>query len=256
MKIIIVSDDTSFLQQASAILTRSSYELARLRLAELHGSTKNSAPDLVLFDVGNRSRTVLAEAESLALRHPQVAILLVCEKPTPEFLLDAMRAGSIADVWNARFGIYKDTDTPQKSQPDFTGFVFNAKTWPAKKQAFDHNNSITNDFMEQRAKFSHCGASVKTCESASGLKLNAKTMASAAELRQYGGNRRIAPVPVVDGANKVVDFACMLMLQPIETPMADVQLEYLGNASEPGSPCIASGLPGGSAGPLVPVLVL
>jgi pilus assembly protein CpaE len=93
MKITIVSDDTSFLQQASAHLTRSSYELARLRLAELHGSTKNSAPDLVLFDVGSRSRTVLAEAESLALRHPQVAILLVCEKPSPEFLLDAMRAG-------------------------------------------------------------------------------------------------------------------------------------------------------------------
>jgi hypothetical protein len=163
---------------------------------------------------------------------------------------------SIADVWNSRFGIYKDTDTPQQSQPDFTGFVFNAKTWPPQRQAFDHNNSITNDFMEQRARFSNCGATVKNCETATGLKLNAKTMANAAELRQYGGNRRIAPVPVVNGANKVVDFACMLMLQPIPTPMEDVQLEYLGNASEPGSPCIASGLPGGTAGPLVPVLVL
>lgn len=163
---------------------------------------------------------------------------------------------SIADVWNARFGIYKGTDTPQASQPDFTGYVFNAKTWPAQKQAFDHDDAVSNDFMEQRARFGNCGATVKDCETATGLKLNAKTMANAAELRQYGGNRRIAPVPVVNAANKVVDFACMLMLQPISTPMADVQLEYLGNASEPGSPCIASGLPGGSAGPLVPVLVL
>lgn len=93
MKIIIVSDDTAFLQQASAHLTRSSYELVRLRLAELHASTKNTAPDLVLFDVGSRSRTVLAEAENLSVRHPEVAILLACEKPSPEFLIDAMRAG-------------------------------------------------------------------------------------------------------------------------------------------------------------------
>jgi hypothetical protein len=62
-------------------------------------------------------------------------------------------------------------------------------------------------------------------------------------------------VPVINGTNQVTDFVCMLILQPLSTPMVDVQLEYLGNASTADSPCTGSGLPGGTAGPLVPVLV-
>jgi hypothetical protein len=62
-------------------------------------------------------------------------------------------------------------------------------------------------------------------------------------------------VAVVDGSNKVIDFTCMLILQPIPSPFDDVKLEFRGNASAPGSPCTGSGLPGGAAGPLVPVLV-
>lgn len=158
---------------------------------------------------------------------------------------------SATDVWNSRFGIYKQNDGPAESQPDYTGYIYTAKSWPGKSNALD-------DFMSQRRAFSNCGASVSACEKAHDLKLNAKNLASAGsagELRQYGGNRRIAPIPVVENG-KVSDFVCVLMLQPISTPFGDVQLEYLGNASTPGSPCVASGLPGGSAGPLVPVLVL
>ena len=47
----------------------------------------------------------------------------------------------------------------------------------------------------------------------------------------------------------------MFMLQPLTIPMSNVQLEFRGNAGTPGSPCTTSGLPGGNAGPLVPVLV-
>ena len=47
----------------------------------------------------------------------------------------------------------------------------------------------------------------------------------------------------------------MLMLQPLSIPMADVQLEFIGNASLQTSPCSFSGMPGGAAGPLVPALV-
>jgi hypothetical protein len=47
----------------------------------------------------------------------------------------------------------------------------------------------------------------------------------------------------------------MFMLQPLSIPIVDVQLEYRGNAGAPGSPCVTAGLPGGVAGPLVPVLV-
>ena len=47
----------------------------------------------------------------------------------------------------------------------------------------------------------------------------------------------------------------MLMLQPMSTPMIDVQLEYIGNAGDSASPCFTVGLPGGSAGPRVATLV-
>jgi hypothetical protein len=46
-----------------------------------------------------------------------------------------------------------------------------------------------------------------------------------------------------------------LMLQPMSVPMADVRLEFIGNASESNSPCAFNGIPGTAAGPLVPVLV-
>ena len=74
-------------------------------------------------------------------------------------------------------------------------------------------------------------------------------------MRRNGASRRIVVVPVVNGSMNVIDWACMFMLQPLSIPLQDVQLEYRGNAGATGSPCTTSGLPGGSAGPLVPVLV-
>jgi hypothetical protein len=47
----------------------------------------------------------------------------------------------------------------------------------------------------------------------------------------------------------------MLMLQPMSSPMVDLQFEFLGNAALADSPCITSGLPGGNLGPLVATLV-
>ena len=72
---------------------------------------------------------------------------------------------------------------------------------------------------------------------------------------QYGLDRRFVTVPVIDGGNHVVDYACMLMLQPLSIPMTDTWLEFRGNAGAASSPCTTSGLAGGAAGPLVPVLV-
>lgn len=72
---------------------------------------------------------------------------------------------------------------------------------------------------------------------------------------QYGFDRRMVTVPVVDGGNRVIDYLCMLMLQPLSIPMTEVQLEFRSNAGAVGSLCTTNGLAGGSAGPLVPVLV-
>jgi hypothetical protein len=59
----------------------------------------------------------------------------------------------------------------------------------------------------------------------------------------------------VDGSLTVIDYACMLMLQPLSIPLVPVQLEFIGLASAPGVPCTTNGMPGGSVGPLVPTLV-
>jgi hypothetical protein len=160
--------------------------------------------------------------------------------------------GTIADTWNARFGIYKNNSSASADPPDFTGYAYTSKNYTQQANAYA-------DFVGKRQAFAACAASVSDCETATGLKLNQfKTLATpgpSGEFARYGANRRLVAVAVVDGANKVIDFTCMLILQPIPSPFDDVKLEFRGNASAPGSPCTGSGLPGGAAGPLVPVLV-
>lgn len=168
---------------------------------------------------------------------------------------------TVDDTWNVRFGIYKNNDSPSLRHPDFTGFVYNTTapgngngnnpkpgTWTAGSNAYP-------DFVAKRQAFAPCAATIKDCVDLSGV--NAKELATSGpggDMQTYGTNRRLVTVPITGGTT-IQDFACMLLLQPIPSPFADVQLEYLGNASTAGSPCTGSGLPGGTAGPLVPVLV-
>jgi Flp pilus assembly protein TadG len=161
--------------------------------------------------------------------------------------------GTIADTWNARFGIYKNKSNASIDPPDFTGYGYTAKNFVQQANAY-------SDFVGKRQINAACGTSVSDCETVMGIKLNQfkdplATPGPNGDLRRYGANRRLAPVSVVDASNKVVDFACMLILQPIPSPFDDVKLEFRGLASATGSPCTAGGLPGGTAGPLVPVLV-
>lgn len=155
---------------------------------------------------------------------------------------------AIAEVWNERFGIYKNKGDSSTQDPDYTGYVYTTSSWPSASNAYE-------DFLNKRQAFAPCAADVPSCASINNLKLNSfQGMATTSEHRNYGSNRRIVLVPVVEGM-RVSGFACMLLLQPLSIPMDDVQLEYLGNASAPNSPCTTSGLPGGSAGPLVSALV-
>jgi len=178
---------------------------------------------------------------------------------------------SIADAWNYRFGIYKNTGDPSVNRPDFTGYAYTATNWPSRSNAFNGPtpagaHPTAANFVTKRLSFASCadtGTRVRganSCESITGLSLNSFQRLAAPGMvdgghRQYGSNRRVATVPVINAASQVIDYACMFMLQPLSIPMTDVQLEYLGNAGDPGSPCTTSGLPGSSAGPLVPVLV-
>ena len=177
---------------------------------------------------------------------------------------------SVADVWNERFGIYKNSSSPSAQRPDYTGYAYTSLNWPAQFNAYDGPSpgspASAANFVTKRAAFASCadtGTKVNganSCESITGLSLNSfQKLAAPGNVSgghmQYGYDRRIVTVPVIDGASRVIDYACMLMLQPLTIPMSDTWLEFRGNAGAAGSPCTTSGLAGGSAGPLVPVLV-
>ncbi|PBI95004.1 hypothetical protein BKP43_08040 [Variovorax boronicumulans] len=178
---------------------------------------------------------------------------------------------SVADTWNYRFGIYKNSGDPSVDRPDYTGYAYTSLNWPAQFNAYTGApgggaDPTAQNFVTKRAAFASCadtGTKVKganSCESITGLSLNSfQKLATPGNVAgghmQYGMDRRFVTVPVIDGGNHVIDYLCMLMLQPLSIPMTDTQLEFLGNAGAAASPCTTSGLAGGSAGPLVPVLV-
>lgn len=181
---------------------------------------------------------------------------------------------NVVDVWNERFGIYKNTVDPATHRPDMTGYAYTTHNWPDARNAYDGTPSsdptgTAGNFVAKRLAFASCANTdtrtnvqgLHVCETIMALSLNsfqkiaAPGPTASGGHRDYGISRRIALVPVVNGSNDVMDYACMLMLQPLSIPMAPVQLEYRGNAGTPGSPCVTTGFPGGVAGPLVPVLV-
>lgn len=178
---------------------------------------------------------------------------------------------SVADVWNQRFGIYKNSGDPSVGRPDYTGYAYTSLNWPAQSSAYDGTPGAgapasAQNFLTKRTLFASCddtGTKLRggnSCESITGLSLNSfQKLAAPGNVAgghmQYGLDRRIVTVPVIDAGAHVIDFVCMLMLQPLSIPMTDVQLEFRGNAGAVGGPCTTSGLAGGTAGPLVPVLV-
>jgi Flp pilus assembly protein TadG len=183
---------------------------------------------------------------------------------------------AVADNWNWRFGIYKSNQGPtgQFMQPDRTGYIYNASTWPSKSNAYSGPTPATPagaaNYQSQSASYANCinsttvnGQSLKNCEDLTGYKFNSfKDLipggpTSSGGHKDHGTSRRLVVVPVTTSyPGSVADYACMLLLQPLEVGLpTNVQLEYIGNAAVPNSPCATSGLPGGVAGPLVPVLV-
>jgi Flp pilus assembly protein TadG len=181
----------------------------------------------------------------------------------------------VTHPWNARFGLYQGSGSPSVMRPDFSGYGYTATNWPAQFNAYEGPApggtgppATAQNFVAKRAQFASCADTTtrirgaNSCESITGLSLNSfSSMASPGPSatdghRRWGTSRRLVIVPVVDAGSHVIDYACMFMLHPLSIPMAvDGKLEYRGNAGITGSPCTTAGLPGGSAGPLVPVLV-
>ncbi len=171
---------------------------------------------------------------------------------------------SVADAWNLRFGLRKNNPPAEAAGLlDATGYAYTVKNWPSQRNALrgatpaGAHVSAANYLVKSAAQAScaDTSSSIQQCQSITGLKLSTAYKALVPPGSAYGGASRIAVVPVVNDAARVIDYACMLMLQPVSTPMIDVQLEYIGNAGDSASPCSTVGLPGGSAGPRVAALV-
>ncbi len=171
---------------------------------------------------------------------------------------------SVTDAWNLRFGIYKNNPPAEAAGLlDATGYAYTKDNWPSQRDAYrgatppKAHATAANYLIKSAAQASCADTStrVKTCEDITDLKLSGAYKTLAPPGPAYASQTRIVTVPVVDASARVIDYVCMLMLQPLSTPLVDVQLEFIGAASDSASPCSTSGLPGGSNGPLVATLV-
>jgi len=174
---------------------------------------------------------------------------------TTEIGESGIMGNAAARAWNSRFGLYQGGGgNPQvtTAPPDFTGFAYTALSWPAQANALPHflNPSRVNNSSYQG-------------NAATGLSISkAYSATSPSDHATYGASRRLTVAPVVDCAGwassqtvPLQGYVCVLLLHPIGSPGDTVQMEYVGSASDPASPCSTSGLAGGTVGPLVPVLV-
>lgn len=166
---------------------------------------------------------------------------------------------SLDKAWNTRFGLYKGADTSSTATPDFTGYAYTALNWPSRFNAFGGASPTEPNFQTARG----------TNGTYQGIPGQGYQSTTSSDLATKGADRRLVTVPIVDCSawassnpqtQPVLGYACVLMLHPMthtSDPLYsnDVWLEYRGRSSDPTSPCNTSGLAGGTAGPLVPVLV-
>lgn len=172
-------------------------------------------------------------------------------------------ASGLSDEYNSHFGLYKDKnpDFSTVPTPDKTGYTYPDATHPVAQSGTQV--SAYSDYLGKRAANTPYDPSNKD----NNITGNAYTAATQAQLAQYGASRRLLALPVASTCDStknpsVQGTACMLMLNTMPTgngaSKTPIYMEYLGTASEPGSPCQISGLPGGAAGSLgntVPALV-
>ena len=168
---------------------------------------------------------------------------------------------SAAVAWNSRFGLYRNgagNPSITTAVPDTTGYSYTATNWPGQ------SNAVGN-FLAKRADFRSYGDLVDTVNNGNtitGLNVsnaynpgNMGTHAAGPRaLATYGASRRLVLAPIVAGTT-LTDWACVLMLHPIDKPTTTIYLEFVGNAKALTSPCASLGKPGGTNGPLVPALV-
>ncbi len=195
----------------------------------------------------------------------QLASTGQCNLKTGDLVGNPGIISSADKAWNSRFGLYQGgggNPNLTSAPPDYTGYGYTDTNWPAQANAFA-------DFQAKRKVFASYGDSTDTVNAGNTITslnvsnaYNVATHGSSGQLATNGADRRVVTAPIIDCAAwatsqtvPILDWACVLMLHPIAKPQDIVRMEYLGKASDPGTPCASYGLGGGTVGPMVPVLV-
>lgn len=181
-------------------------------------------------------------------------------------------ASGVSDEYNTRFGLYKTSgaiDFTSVPAPDKTGYAYPNSSIPVAS-GNQTQVSAYSDYLNRLANNDVFNAGTYTQQkngNGGNFPGSNYQTATSSDLKQYGGTRRILTVVVPStctGSNPTInDSACVLMLNPMDNGAGNntlpVYLEYLGKASDPGSPCQTSGLPSDTSssgiGNVVPTLI-
>lgn len=188
-----------------------------------------------------------------------------CNTTTGMQIGETGQATAIMKAWQTRFGIYQGSYSNTNAPPDLTGYAYTPATCTQKFNAYSgtctdtNGNTVPNYLSAQSSNLAYQG------DTTTGLNnvTNGTTVDTSAQLSTYGAtNRRLALMPIVptnawvgSQTAPLLDYACVLMLEPLDGSTNPAYVEYRGLASLSTSPCNALGLPGGTTGPLVPTLV-
>jgi pilus assembly protein CpaE len=95
MKIAIVSEDRQLLREVQSIFAKTTHDivLAPEKSTELRSIAKELAPNLLLIDARAGQAADLDSVEQMTLHCPGIAVVLLSDIHSAEFLLRAMRAG-------------------------------------------------------------------------------------------------------------------------------------------------------------------
>lgn len=230
------------------------YDIVNNQYATVDGAS-NSAPDPKVsgaFNFANPLGNASANANTVA---DWIKSYGVCNVPTMNgTCIDEIPTNGVTTAWNARFGLYGSSITPQIALPDQTGVAYDYQTVKGVATAINAYKQV-----DEPAKSPFQG----------GITGGGYSWSQANHLNYGATNRRLVGLPVVDGSktcgsgngHPIVGWACGLMLAPYDTSskvaMYKVQrIQILGRADK--TPfCGTMGIPGGSnaTGPLVPALV-
>jgi len=181
----------------------------------------------------------------------------ICSSPT-HVSSEPGISGGTAQAWNTRFGLYagtwKDVDL---YPPDQTGFSFTPNrlsskgillpgSWPNAAPQNAYPSYVTHE-----GNYDPYNPSSKLDDNGHNANLPGNPDPLSTDLHRTKGKqfRRMTMVPVIgcsawaEGKKDipVIDYACMLMISPIDDPNTDVQLEFRGLKSQ--GACSGGGAP-------------